>query len=1011
MIDTDTTDMEMRREKGLPLLPLNAKEQEEAKFNNSDMTTTPTSFAVSNGTPGSPSRLLPPDKLPTQNDPITFYCIWDDLGVSSYPYDDFDLHLTALQQLFDKCRIANFKLRLQKLQLAPETLKLIGYEYRAGHLHIPAHKLQALKQMATTTGKQVLAWVATASYLRSFTASFSNRVRPLLELARKPPKEFKWTKEHQDAKDGLIKDLEKNQKRYLYTPGQKLILSTDASHYCMASTLEAVVNNRPHLVASFSRMFNASEFKHNAFFKEAHCLLASLVHFSYYLRGATNVKVITDVRAIVFLRLSLSNNMVAFRLSSEISKYNFQITHANTTLHHKVDSLTRLHKDQPELEAQLEKARTLTIEEALTLTNRITIEHGQTFTAEEAIKILTGQSPPSLIASNKLNRHVKYKQPTNKPHTRPAKRIVKPVFKFRSKATEEGTWRQPRSKSAPAAKRTTTPEKKTIAANAMTLRNRKITDGSQKTTKKRHKSNPTPRGTANLTKPTEQATTTTEENMEINEKLNGADPATLVRIGAKCISTGQLPLPMFIELQSQDTTLGPIRQRLKNNLHKANYTLKDDLLVYKTNEDKTHRICLPTSLVPSVCHLSHFTLTGTHRNRFEMTRKISQDYYHRHLQRIIDKETEGCAICAHTYKGSKSRQPYQSHFQTTIPRIAYYIDLLDLGTDHQSFTTQDGKHDISCTQNRDYEPQSDTPKRGRPRKDCTGECIQTTDIRYLLIASDVASGYIIAHPMQKKTEREIYNGLQQAIFTPFLIPHLIISDGESGLTSEFVQARLKEHRITHRTISKGASWANKAEIAIQQIKRRLRPSLTTQKTPMELLPIIINAQNATPNILGITPETIMFSATIGLPTDLLRIVESKPSTPEDKERHEALLEDFHRQRKKLAKDKRDKLNLNHKTTTYEEGQLVTVRDEGFSGGSKSLKIANTGPYTITAPASDTSYVLKHMETGATIKRHANTLTAMKPKYISTLLTPDWDTTITSIKDRLKTNKIHTNTTS
>ena len=361
-----------------------------------------------------------------------------------------------------------------------------------------------------------------------------------------------------------------------------------------------------------------------------------------------------------------------------------------------------------------------------------------------------------------------------------------------------------------------------------------------------------------------------------------------------------------------------------------------------------------------------------------------------------------------------------------------YIDILDLGTAHdvtssqssngrpphpvllcegmiptraQSIFTDTGQHDVTCKAASNV---PSTPnRRGRPPKTCPGTCKGQEGHRYILVACDVASNYVTATSMRSKSEQDIYTALQSGIFSPFHIPHLLVSDGESALTGDFIQSRLREYGINHRTIAKGASWANKAELTIKHLKAKLRPAFTTKTVPLDLLTIILNTQNSTPNRNGLSPEHLMFSSTIGLPISLLNIIESAPTTAEDKAAADIIVNAVHKNRMERTKQLRDQANKHHKPKSFEIDQLVTSRDDTFSGGSKSLKIINKGPYVIKSISSPVSYVLQHVATGQVIKRHANSISPLHPRYTSTFLTPGWDDTIKEIQQRVTVNQRHT----
>lgn len=373
----------------------------------------------------------------TVNDKIILFNIWDDLGPSTAPKSCDQTHREGLQLLFNKIRRGKMKLRIEKLQLCPPTLKLLGYEFKNNTLNIPPKRLQALRDMSLSTARQIKSFIASAAYYRAFSASFSTKAYELMQEANKHGRgtKIRPKEEIEKLRKGLLDELEDNACRHPYTAGTPLTIQTDSSKYAMGATLDMLVDGKQVPVASFSRIYSKTERNYNIFFKEAMAVAAALNHFEYYVKGANALTVMTDVKAILFIRLTSDVSSVAYRLSSEISRHPIKIIHAPSRAHFQTDAISR-HEEADR------NGKGMSMEEALTLVNRIK-ETKEKYSKEEVDCILRFSPPESLILP-KLVGTTKFPQaPRLRPTIALEKRIRKPVFVERNPGNENVRWRMP----------------------------------------------------------------------------------------------------------------------------------------------------------------------------------------------------------------------------------------------------------------------------------------------------------------------------------------------------------------------------------------------------------------------------------------------------------------------------------------------------------------------------------------------------------------------------------------
>ena len=561
-------------------------------------------------------ELLPPGQLPTDDDEITIFNIWDDLAVATKQTGGHRIHREALQLLFNKIRKANMKLRIEKLQLCPKIITIMGMTFDSLNLKIPTKRFQAFKEMKTDTPRRVKSFVASLAYYRSFCPNFTNMALPLMRASHLPEKEFKWTPELQQAKDNLITHMEKHHTRRVVTWQDKLILSTDSSKECAAATLEVATEDGLKLVKSFSKIYSKHEKNHNIFAKEAATIVAAINHFQYYLKGAKDLTLRTDVKAFAYIKQTELKNAVSFRLASEISKYDFKIIHVPTHAHLIPDTLSRHNTSEKEEE----ESDSISAEEAAILLKRIHVESGKSFTKQEALQLLGKETLQTIIKTKSSHKAREFKIPL--PEKAPKHTINKPNFVHKSKATEEGKWREHFPKTKPK-------EKRNITISHM------------------------------------------EALQEEDEKTEDTDENIILFLAFHEIATqGGITKDTFRKLQESDSIIRKFIEEKQTSLSNG---------IWKKTSPLGPRILLPTRLLETAIRSAH-TQKGFHRDRKATKTKIAGLFYHPHLDREILRITEACIIC--NLGGNKVTQkpPLSEMLQATKPGEIFYIDIMDMST-------------------------------------------------------------------------------------------------------------------------------------------------------------------------------------------------------------------------------------------------------------------------------------------------------------------------------------------
>ena len=895
--------------------------------------------------------------------PITLFSIYDDLAITSVNEGEYDLHAKALQTLFNKMRKGRMKLRLEKLQLAPKTLRLLGMDFDSKYLIIPPSRFTAWWKMPVNTAARIKSFVQSAAYFRSFCPSFSHLTREMLKASNST--DFKPSEEMEEAKAKLLRTMEKHCKRRTVAPGDHLIVSTDASKYDCGATLEVVdeIEGRTELVSSYSRLFQSHEVNHDIFAKEVAAMVGALNHFSYYLRGCKNITIRTDVRGLLYIKATSSKNQTSFRLSSELSKYDPTIIHVPTNAHAIADTISRGRVDKEKMDME---AVGMTPAEADTLMRKIFIEHGRKFTKAEALQLITDEACKTIIKT-KADRYG-LKPPSLEPEKMPKKNIVRPNFVFNNPSNTGSGWKEKR------------PRKPTFATNSLTAieevedeiwaephvdyvysdengpeydsntsdenepeNDNTVTEDSNRTDQDGSDDKQIIPDTPPIQIPNPEPDTAirhveTQTDVLCDENLRTMPMVSLplLKAAENAIRKGAMEIKDFIALQQTDPELQSMQQQKRFVLHqnKQGLTLKED------------KIYLPKSLVRHAVQASHLFGRNIHAPKSVTYRKLSATFWRPNLQKEVAQIYRECFVCAAASPISMKKPQISESFTATAPRQAWYIDVMDI-TDPVAKACQ-------CP-------------------------------RYAIVACDAYSNYIVLAPITDRNKKTICEALIYVILAPFGRPVAIISDNESGITSDYTQSMLSANNIRCHLISPKSPWANKAERAIRTVKQTLSATLLLKSSYIELLPTIMDLVNATPRPPTAVSASQLFFFSEYRPIRDGAILDLPPAS--DKKVKSEIQRAHERLTRERAK-KRAHVNRARTERKYEPGEYVFLREPTIQAGSKLLAPAGE-LHIVREKVEGNAYMLEKLNTKEPIKRHAAHIFPAQLNERVELLSPSW----------------------
>ncbi|MCI11102.1 hypothetical protein A2U01_0032202, partial [Trifolium medium] len=202
---------------------------------------------------------------------------FDDILVYSV---NLQLHLSHLQQVFNKLLEGKFFLKESKCILAQRRLEYLGHIVSVTGVQPDPSKIQAMVDWPTPTSiKALRSFLGLTGFYRKFIKGYAGIATPLTTLLRKNV--FLWSPEAQTAFDKL--KLAMTQAPTLALPdfSQPFDIETDASGCAMG----AVLMQNSHPIALFSQPFCPKLQRSSTYVRELHAITSVVKKWRQYLLG------------------------------------------------------------------------------------------------------------------------------------------------------------------------------------------------------------------------------------------------------------------------------------------------------------------------------------------------------------------------------------------------------------------------------------------------------------------------------------------------------------------------------------------------------------------------------------------------------------------------------------------------------------------------------------------------------------------------------------------------------
>ena len=252
----------------------------------------------------------------------------------------FDEHIQRLEQVMERIRQANLKLKPEKCHLFQQEVEFLGHLISGDGIKPAPRNLLKIKKFPTPTSvTDVRRILGMGSYYRRFIPRYADLVKPLTDLTKKGVP-FKWTNECKTALDQLKDQLLGPEIMGYPLETGEFILDTDASGKGIGAVLSQVQNGRERVITYASRTMQKAERNYCVTDQELLALRYFIEYFRQYLLGR-KFKVRTDHQALVWLFSFKEPKSRIARWLEVLSSYDFEVEYRPESKHRNADFMSR----------------------------------------------------------------------------------------------------------------------------------------------------------------------------------------------------------------------------------------------------------------------------------------------------------------------------------------------------------------------------------------------------------------------------------------------------------------------------------------------------------------------------------------------------------------------------------------------------------------------------------------------------------------------------------------------
>ena len=263
----------------------------------------------------------------------------DDILVFSKSFSE---HLSDIEEVLQKLRESNIKIKPSKCVWAAPSVKYLGHVVSLHGIAADPDKTRAILEFPIPKDKtQLKSFLGLASYYRRFIKDFSSVAKCLFELTSPTNSTFNFQDKHLQAMNQLKLHLTSSGVMAHPDFTRKFIVATDASNVGLGAVLKQLGDDgKERVICWASRTLNPSEINYATNKKELLAVMFGITFFRPYLYGR-KFEIITDHHSLCYLFRNSNKTGILARWALTLSEYEFEVKYKSDRKHQDADALFR----------------------------------------------------------------------------------------------------------------------------------------------------------------------------------------------------------------------------------------------------------------------------------------------------------------------------------------------------------------------------------------------------------------------------------------------------------------------------------------------------------------------------------------------------------------------------------------------------------------------------------------------------------------------------------------------
>lgn len=261
----------------------------------------------------------------------------DDVIIASTSLQD---HMHKLKQVFDRLKLHNLKIQLDKSEFLQKHVQFLGHELTSDGLKPNQDKIKAVLNFPIPkTQKDIKTFLGLVGYYRKFIKDFAKLTKPMTSCLKKNRK-VEHTSEFLESFNKCKQILTNDPILQFPDFDQPFILTTDASDFALGAVLSQGKIGFDKPVAYASRTLSDTETRYSTIEKELLAIVWAVKYFRPYLYGR-KFTIYTDHRPLTWLMSLKDPNSKLTRWRLKLAEFDYNVIYKKGSQNTNADALSR----------------------------------------------------------------------------------------------------------------------------------------------------------------------------------------------------------------------------------------------------------------------------------------------------------------------------------------------------------------------------------------------------------------------------------------------------------------------------------------------------------------------------------------------------------------------------------------------------------------------------------------------------------------------------------------------